>query len=194
MKDAGGFQVTRLDALKNLADVKRSDYDVLLFYGGPQANELQERAIEKFVDEGGGVVALHHSSANSSKAWLRLIGGQFAGHIAGLHKMTVEITDPNHPATKGVPAFEIVDEEYKHKFPDVPRTVLGKFKERPKGSDPKANNDIIWVREVGKGRVFYTALGHGKEAFENPAWQKLTLQAICWTAGKPREITIPPAK
>jgi type 1 glutamine amidotransferase len=50
--------------------------------------------------------------------------------------------------------------------------------------------DIIWTREIGKGRVVYNALGHGKEAWENPAWQKLTVQAILWAAGKPREVTI----
>jgi type 1 glutamine amidotransferase len=192
LKDLGGFQVTRLEAseLKKLADVKRADYDVLLFYGGPQANELQERALEKFVEDGGGLVALHHASANNSKAWIRLIGGKFAGHIPGTHKLNVVIVDPKHPVTAGVEPFSIIDEEYKHNLADVQRTVLGRFRERPEKSDPKANMDIIWTREIGKGRVVYNALGHGKEAWENPAWQKLTVQAILWTAGKPREVTI----
>jgi type 1 glutamine amidotransferase len=68
--------------------------------------------------------------------------------------------------------------------------VIARFRERPEKSDPKANNDIVWVREVGKGRVVYNALGHGKEAFENPAWQKLVVQSILWSAGKPREVKI----
>ncbi|MGE3804090.1 MAG: hypothetical protein AB7K24_05380, partial [Gemmataceae bacterium] len=55
LNDVGGFKVTRLPKLDDLATVKRGDYDCLLFYGGPQAKEVQERAIEKFVDEGGGV-------------------------------------------------------------------------------------------------------------------------------------------
>jgi type 1 glutamine amidotransferase len=195
LKEAGGFQVTRLEKLPQLADVKRADYDVLLFYGGPQANEIQERALEKFLEEGGGIVALHHASAHNSKVWIRLIGGRFAGHIAGLHKMQVVLTEVKHPVTAGLEPFEVVDEEYKHTFAEVERTVLGRFKERPAGSDPKANNDIIWVREVGKGRVFYTGLGHGKECWESPAWQKLVLQAICWSAGKPREVKLaPPSK
>jgi type 1 glutamine amidotransferase len=53
--------------------------------------------------------------------------------------------------------------------------------------------DIVWAREVGKGRVFYCALGHGREAWENPAWQKLVVQGILWAAGRPREVTIPKA-
>ena len=153
LKEVPGFQVQTLEDMKKLADVKRSENDVLLFYGGPQANELQERAIEKFVEEGGGVVALHHASANSSKAWIRLIGGQFTGHIAGTHKLNVVFADDKRPITRGVEPFTIEDEEYKHRFADVERHVLARFRERPKGSDPKANNDIMWTREVGKGRV-----------------------------------------
>jgi hypothetical protein len=194
MKDVGGFEVTPLTDVKKLSEVKRAAYDVLLCYGGPSKDELQERAIEKFVEEGGGVVALHHASANPSKAWIQLIGGSFAGHIAGTHKLNVIFTDVKHPVTAGVEPFEIVDEEYKHKLADVQRTVLAKFKERPPGSDPKANMDIIWVREVGKGRVLYNALGHGKEAWENPAWQKITLQGICWATGRPKAIQLPAAK
>jgi type 1 glutamine amidotransferase len=194
LKDLGGFQVTPEKDLKKLTDVKRADYDVLLFYGSPQSNELQDRAIEKFVEEGGGVVALHHASAGGSKEWIRLIGGKFAGHIAGTHPLNVVITDKDHPITKGVEPFTIVDEEYKHNFAPVERKVLAKFRERPEKSDQKANMDILWTRDVGKGRVVYTGLGHGKEAFENPAWQKLVAQAILWSAGKPREVKLPTAK
>jgi type 1 glutamine amidotransferase len=67
--------------------------------------------------------------------------------------------------------------------------VLAQFKERPPGSKG-TNNDILWTRAIGKGRVVYNALGHGKEAWENPQWQKLTVQSILWAAGKPREVKI----
>src|SRR5205823_7375040 len=62
----GGFQVTRLEPprdkppddaahLAKLRDVKRADYDVLLFYtSAHKLDELQERALEKFVEDGGG--------------------------------------------------------------------------------------------------------------------------------------------
>lgn len=194
LKETPGFTVTKLEDVKKLGDVKRADYDVLLFYGSPQGkDELADRAIEKFVEDGGGVVALHHASAGGSKEWIRMIGGSFAGHIAGTHKLNVIVDDDKHPITKGVEPFTIEDEEYKHNFPKgVERHVVLKFKERPEKSDQKANMDVMWTRDVGKGKVVYTSLGHGKEAWEHPSWQKLTLQAICWAAGKPREIK--PAK
>lgn len=204
LNQVGGFKVTRLEPpqdkppedpahLAQLAKISRSDYDVLVFYtSGHKLDEVQERALEKFVEDGGGIVGLHGASFSfkNSQVWNRLLGGQFTGHIPGTHKLNIVIADTKHPITAGVGPFTIVDEEYKHKFADVDRHVLARFKERPPESDQKANMDILWTREVGKGRVFYIALGHGKEAWENPAWQKLVVQGILWAAGQPREIKL----
>src|SRR5262245_56825095 len=88
LDQVGGFQVTRLEPpndkkpddpehMAKLADIKRSDYDVLVFYtSGYQLNELQERALEKFLEDGGGIVAIHGASFSFSKSklWMQLIG------------------------------------------------------------------------------------------------------------------------
>ncbi len=188
----GGFQLVREDNPAKLADLKREDYDVLLYYGGPKSSEATDRAVEKFVDAGGGVVALHHASAAGSKSWTQLLGARFAGHPA-ITELTVLIADDRHPITAGLKEFKITDEPYKHTLANVQRHVLARFKDRPGDKDPKAataNMDIVWTREVGKGRVVYCALGHGKAAWGNPAWQKLVAQAVCWAAGKPREVKV----
>jgi type 1 glutamine amidotransferase len=200
----GGFQVTRLEPPKDkppsdgahlarLADIKRADYNVLMFYTSLYTlNEIQERALEKFVEEGGGIVGIHGASLTfgNSQVWLRLLGARFTSHIRGTHKLNIVIADDKHPITAGVGPFSIVDEEYKHQFANVNRHVLARFRERPPASDQKANMDIVWTREIGKGRVFYCALGHDKEAWENPAWQKLIVQGILWAAQRPREVNL----
>jgi type 1 glutamine amidotransferase len=203
----GGFKVTRLEPPKDkspsdpahlaqLANIKRADYDVLVFYtSGYRLDDMQERALERFVDDGGGIVGIHGASLTfgNSRFWLRLLGAKFNGHIPGTHSLHIVIADHAHAITAGVSDFVIIDEEYKHIFADVDRHILARFRERPPKSDQKANMDIIWTRQVGKGRVFYTALGHGREAWDNPAWQKLVVQGILWAAGRPREIRIPAA-
>src|SRR5262249_49809724 len=141
-------------------------------------------------------VGIHGASFSfeNSTAWMRLIGARFTGHIPGTHKLNIVIADPKHPITAGVGPFTIVDEEYKHRFADVDRHVLARFRERPPQSDQKENEDILCRREGGRGRVFYTALGHGKDAWENPNWQKLVVQGILWSAGKPREVHLTKAE
>jgi type 1 glutamine amidotransferase len=178
--------------IRKLANLKREDADVIVFFTvGYKLDPVEDRALEKFVEDGGGLVAIHCASASfgNSQAWQRLIGGRFAGHYKGLHQLDVKVTDPDHPIMKGVTAFTVTDEEYNHVFAKVERSVLAEFKARPEGSTGK-NNDIVWTREVGKGRVFYSALGHGPDAWGNPAWQKMVLQSVFWAAGQPRAVTV----
>ncbi len=196
LADLGGFKVTRLNEkdLGQLAKLKPGEYDVLLFYGGPQNNALQDKAVENFVEEGGGLVALHHASATGSKAWINLIGGRFTGHPP-ISNVEVILTNEGHPITKGVDGkFTLFDEAYKHQMAKVKVTPLAKLKERPGDKNPDPNLDILWTRDVGKGRVVYNALGHGKEAWSNPNWQKLVVQSVLWAAGKPAEVKLPANK
>jgi len=185
--------------LAKLADVKRADYDVLVFYTVfPKLDPAAEKAIQTFVEEGGGLVALHGATASfgNSKAWLNLTGGRFAGHASGTYDLLIDIVDPKHPITEGVTPFTINDEEYTYKFADdVKRNVIAKFRERPaKTSEKNNNNDILWTIEVGKGRVFHCGLGHDVKAWSTPQFQKLVLQGIHWAAGAPKTVNIPAGK
>jgi type 1 glutamine amidotransferase len=205
----GGFAVTRLEPppgkpadsahIARLAELSRRDTDVVMFYTmGMSLGPEQERALQAFVEDGGGLVAIHSASGSfgNSAVWTRLVGGKFAGHAPGLFALPVEIVDPQHPVMAGVSAYTVTDEEYTHTFPEgVDRHVLARFRERPASSkDPTGNRDILWTREVGKGRVFYSALGHDEKCWSHPAWQKMMVQAILWTAGRPRAVTLAEAK
>src|SRR5438093_12010535 len=126
LDQVGGFQVTRLEPPKDkppddpvhlakLKDIKRSQYDVLLFYTSRyQLDELQERALEKFVEDGGGLVGLHGASFSfsNSKVWMRLLGAQFTGHIPGTHPLNIVIADRKHPIMAAVEPFPMTDEEH----------------------------------------------------------------------------------
>jgi type 1 glutamine amidotransferase len=204
LQDLGGFEVTRLEPrnrdkpadsahLSKLAKLSPSDYDVVLFYTSVmELTQAEEHGLQKFLGEGGGIVALHGASLSFPKSqfWTHLIGARFKGHIPGTHKLNIVIVDREHPITKGVPDFQIVDEEYKHNFINEPKHVLARFRERPKGSDQSENMDILWTRHIGRGRMFYSALGHDKEAWTNPDWQKLIAQGLCWAAGRPRVVEV----
>src|SRR5207244_12068435 len=92
----------------------------------------QERALQAFVEDGGGLVAIHSASGSfgNSAVWTRLIGGKFAGHAPGLFPLRVEIVDPQHPIMAGVKEFTVTDEEYTQPFPDgVEEPVLAPYRE-----------------------------------------------------------------
>ena len=41
-----------------------------------------------------------------------------------------------------------------------------------------------WVKEHGKGRVFYTAYGHDERTWSNPGFHKLVKEGILWAVGE----------
>lgn len=205
LETAGGFQITRLAPpmgkqndgahLAKLADLKPGDYDVLVFYTvGQNLTPEMETALKNFVEAGGGIVGTHGATLSFSKSdvWFQMMGGRFAGHAPGTLPLTITPTEPNHPIMRGVSEFQITDEEYTFKFPEgVQRHVLARFKERPANTAEKnGNNDCLWTINEGKGRVVYTCLGHGTEAWQNPMFHKIVAQSVCWAAKKPREVKI----
>lgn len=149
-------------------------YDVVMIYttGGNLSAE-QEQGLVKFVESGGGLVGIHSAtdSFKNSDAYWKLMWGRFRGH--GYGTFTVKITGKRHPIVQGMEDFQIKDETYQHTWhPDSKAIVLMR---RADDGDPSS-----WVQYVGKGRVFVTGLGHGKEAWENPAFQKMIERALLW--------------
>ena len=59
----------------------------------------------------------------------------------------------------------------------VTEGMKGHMYERP-------NFPITWARAYGKGRVFYTSMGHREDVWENPMYQALLLGALGWTTGR----------
>jgi type 1 glutamine amidotransferase len=55
--------------------------------------------------------------------------------------------------------------------------MSGKDYQRP-------NYPETWARMHGKGRVFYTSMGHREDVWENEKYQKLLVQALRWVTGQ----------
>ncbi|MDZ4701513.1 MAG: PVC-type heme-binding CxxCH protein [Rhodothermales bacterium] len=181
--------VTYTDELRDLNDQGLAHYDVVaLFanYEGDMPAEA-ERALVRFVEDGGGFVPLHSAAGNfrTSEAFIALVGGAFESHGTGTFR--TEDVLPDHPALRGVPAFESWDETYVHNNHNPDKTVLSY---RVDGS---VREPWTWVRTQGKGRVFYTAWGHDERTWGNAGFQQLLESGIRWAAGDWAVNTEPPA-
>jgi type 1 glutamine amidotransferase len=121
-----------------------------------------------------------------------VIGGKFLRHPK-LQKFTVRVKDPNHAATKGLPAtFEWEDECYytDHQNPALkPLLVTDPAKlEDPKKAEYPGDRfgdalPLAWYMTFDGGREFYTALGHKKEHYADPIFRKHLLGGIRWAIG-----------
>lgn len=153
----------------------------------------------QYVKNGGGLMGIHAATdaCYNHKAYGDTIGGYFAGHpwTAGM-KVTIVVEEPEHRLNQLVfsePDFQIREEIYQ--FRQEPysrekvRVLLHLDPERSeKPRDPsKVRQDgdfpVCWVHQVGKGKVFYTSLGHNEHIYWNPLLLKHYLAGIQFAMG-----------
>ena len=117
-----------------------------------------------------------------------MIGGEFAGHGPKQEESTLEIVDDGFPGVKpfGSKSFRITDEWYalKHLADDL-HVILVQVTEGLTGPMYRRPNfPETWARTHGKGRVFYTSMGHREDVWENPKYQGLLIGALNFVTGK----------
>lgn len=174
-----GIKLEYSEDLDGLSKQKLAGRDVVAIYkDNDDLSEEQEAALLGFVEGGGGLVAIHCASHcfRRSDAYTKLVGGRFLRH--GGEEFRAHIVDAQHPAMRGVQSFAGWDETYVHdQIGDDIRVLMT----RPEagGYEP-----YTWVRRHGKGRVYYTALGHDHHTWRNPEFHRLLTAAVRWAAGR----------
>lgn len=138
----------------------------------------QEKIIVDFVERGGGFLNLHNSLGlyPADGQYLRLAAGKYIGH-GPLERFRVEPTDPDHPITRGIPAYSVADEQHTPVV-DLPR-VKQLFRST---SDSGIKGVAGWVYEPGAGRLCHLANGHTRDALEHPVYQQVMKNALLWCA------------
>ncbi|MES2307596.1 MAG: ThuA domain-containing protein [Verrucomicrobiota bacterium] len=116
----------------------------------------------------------------------KMLGADCIGYNAE-EKGSLIPVDKNFPGMDHFPAdFAPMDTWYslKHFLPDL-HVILALDGTKMKGNlYHRAPFPIAWARMEGKGRVFYTSLGRGKEIWNNPLFQEMLLGGIRWTTGE----------
>lgn len=137
----------------------------------------QEAALKAFVEGGKGLIPLHSASGcfKNSEWYIITIGGQFKSHDTGT--FTTAIANKKHPVVQGLSEFSTWDETYVHQNLNKDITVL---MERQEGS---MKEPYTWVRNQGKGRVFYTAYGHNDSTWTNTGFLNLVKNGVFWAIG-----------
>ncbi len=162
---------------------------VFLSTSGEVLTEAARAGLRAYVEEGGGFAGVH-AAACTEYDWPyygELLGARFARHPAYQPGKAV-IEDRGHPATRHLPAvWEFTDEWYD--FRESPRgavhVLVSADESSYDGGGMGEDHPLAWCREQGAGRVFYTALGHASEAYQDPDFLAHLRGGIGWAAGLP---------
>ncbi len=121
--------------------------------------------------------------------YTRIIGAAFLTHGPKHDPIAIKVMDPDNPATKHLGAEWVIgDEIYLFRnFNDKVHVLLTTDTEKTSAASLKGHKmergqqyPIAWTNTEGKGRIFYTSLGHDEAVWENPAYQKHLLGGIAW--------------
>ena len=182
-KKTGAWEATFSNDLANFRYETLRQYDAIFLnntVGMLFADPDVRAGIVRFLKEGGGLAG-YHAATHASIDWpefTEIIGASSGAHREATEKVTVKLDDPASPinAAFGGQEFESIDEHFRWSnysrqrvhvllSIDVPKTDLN----QGRGCDicTRADGDyaISWIRSYGKGRVFYSSLGHAPTAF-----------------------------
>jgi type 1 glutamine amidotransferase len=185
-KPGGGFTPLNL-----------ANFDAVVFAsttGELPLDDQQKKDLLAFVhDRGKGFVGIHAALDGNYKwpEYADMIGGWFDGHPWGTFDAPVIVEDSSFPATRHfAKSFRIRDEIYQPKQWSRDKVnVLMRLDESTLDltrQHLREDRDwaIAWSKMYGKGRVFYSTLGHTNEAWDDPDVLKMYQEAIKWVLGR----------
>jgi type 1 glutamine amidotransferase len=165
-------------------------YNAFIFYisGNPFSDQAKEKLLAA-IKAGKGFVGLHSATdgfrSKGVDPYIAMLGGEFVTHGAQ-QKATMRVTSPEFPGMAGLGrSFQLLDEWYSlQKFaPDLHVLLVqetagmtGPMYQRPPYPE-------TWARLHGKGRVFYTSMGHREDVWTGKIFEQILMGGIAWTLG-----------
>jgi type 1 glutamine amidotransferase len=180
-----------------------AQYDAFCFYTtgdlttpgtdkNPPMSKEGKAAFLEAIHNGKGFVGIHsatdtfHSGARGVDPYINLIGGEFVTHDGWVPGHLI-VEDRNFPGMSAVPDDFGPDEEWyslKNFSPNL--HVLLAHNTAAMGSKPpydRPNYPCTWAQPYGKGRSFYTSMGHRIEVWKNPVFQQVLVGGLRWAVG-----------
>ncbi len=202
---SGAFAATVTQDPEAFTPGNLAGYDAVFFYTTRDVlpKPEQRKALFDFVKGGKGFIGSHCATdtlygpgvkegETPCPEYGEMIGAYFDGHPWGAgSKVTIKVEDATHPATKGLPgSWELPDEiyqfqEFSRERVHVLMSLDAEKMDVSKGKRADKDYAIAWCRKYGEGRVFYTALGHMEEHWNDRETflGKHILPAIRWAMG-----------
>jgi type 1 glutamine amidotransferase len=173
-----------------------NDFDAVLFYtGGDLEMDAQQKAdfISFVHDDGKGFIGVHSAAITFTDwpAYGDMIGGYYDEHPWLTFDAPIIVEDPGFPGMKQfLQSFVLRDEIYqltnysREKVRVLMRLDVSKLDMKNKNVHRKDGDfAVTFAKMYGKGRVYYTTLGHVEANWDKPEFQQMMTEAIQWAMG-----------
>ena len=186
------------DIKEKMSPAALKNYDGVIFANTTGDLPLPDKeAFMKWIQSGKAFIGMHSATDtfHGYPAFIEMIGGEFLSHGPQVGVECIN-EDPEHPATRHLGAtYPILDEIYilKNFHREKVHGLLTLDKEPNKlypGDFP-----IAWSKQIGRGKLFYTSLGHREDVWLSDKYQKHIMGGIKWAldleegSAKPQDLT-----
>ncbi|MEM7367856.1 MAG: ThuA domain-containing protein [Bacteroidota bacterium] len=202
-KNGWSIFITDNGAVHNPAQLSQFDVIVWNNVSGRVLTDEQRVAFKEYIQQGGGFVGCHATGDFSHKwdwYYSDFIGTSFSHHTMNPHTpdgtIHLEIDSAHLQLSQGLPQTWTTQDEW-YVFLGSPRdrgwNVLYTLDEAEidfNGNIPLlesgkdfgmgADHPIVWYKEIGQGRMLYSAMGHYGSTFQTDVYQQLLQNAINW--------------
>jgi type 1 glutamine amidotransferase len=184
--ESEGAKVTVSDTLEAYVtnDLKNNFDLIVQAWTMGTITPAQEKALEEAVKSGVGIAGWHGGLGDSFRnntEYQFMVGGQWVAHPGGVIDYRVNITDHKDPVTKGLTDFDMHSEQYYvHVDPNVKVLATTTFTDANASWIGGNVIPVVWKKVYGKGRVFYSSLGHVAADFKVPQALEIQKRGILW--------------
>ena len=187
MLEAQGFKVRIENTTEAFADAAIADLSLIVpIVTMAKIERPQAENLSQAVRGGAGLAGYHGGMGDSfrdSVEYQFMTGGQWVAHPGNIIDYRVEITRPDDNIMQGLESFAYRSEQY-YMHVDPANEVLATTTFSGEHADwiEGVVMPVVWKRKHGKGRVFYSALGHVAAEFEVPAMRTIFERGLLWAA------------
>jgi len=162
---------------------------VLQIYTMSEITKDQEKGLLKAVRDRGVSLAGWHGGLGDAfrqnVEYQFMVGGQWVSHPGGIIDYTVNIINHDDPITKGLKDFKVKSEQYyMHVDPINEVLATTTFNDKHAYWIDGVTMPVVWKKKFGKGKVFYTSLGHTRDVFDIPEAWTILQRGIKWALEK----------
>ncbi|RWG54630.1 MAG: hypothetical protein EOQ64_19430 [Mesorhizobium sp.] len=187
MLEEEGFAVRLENTTAVFADPAIADLSLIVpIYTMSKLAKAEEANLTKAVENGVGLGGYHGGMGDAfreSTDYQFMCGGQWVAHPGNIIDYRVNMVRRDDPIVAGIDDFQYRSEQYyMHVDPsnDVLATTTFSGEHAPWIAGVVM--PVVWKRRHGKGRVFYSSLGHAAKEFEVPQMRTILRRGLVWAA------------
>jgi len=184
-----GFEVEVSNTLDSYLDAaKLAKLDLIVqVYTMSTITPAQEKGLLDAVKGGVGLAGWHGGLGDAFRnntEYQFMVGGQWVAHPGGVIDYSVDIAKKTDPIVAGLGSFRMHSEQYyMHIDPADEVLATTRFSGEHAAWTEGVVMPVAWKKRYGKGRVFYSSLGHVAKDFEVPAALTIMKRGMLWAAG-----------